>query len=161
MAHHGVRVDPGLSTEALVAMLLERELEAVPVVDAAGAFVGMVSMSDALRDFQDRDQVEEQVAAPQIGEGGFHVVSLAPSTVREIMLPSTLELMDTDRFARAVILMAYCGKSHLPVACSKCGGICVISALDVASWLARRGQGRAPETSAPGGSARRKQFARN
>jgi len=144
MTHHGIRVDPGLSTEGLIALLLERELEAVPVVDGAGRLAGMVSVSDALRDLQDRDQIEEQVIAPECGDGGFHVTDLARSTVREIMRPVVLELRDTDRFGRAVALLAYGGKGHLPVSCSRCGGICTISAFDVTTWLARHGPVRRP-----------------
>lgn len=54
------------------------------------------------------------------------------------MSRSKLTLPETASVARAASLMAFEGMSHLPVACSRCKGVCLVTALDVMGWLAKQ-----------------------
>jgi predicted transcriptional regulator len=146
LSHNAVSVGPGTSVERLTEVLLERGLSAATVVDESGALVGLVSTADLLREVQDRDDVEERIPLRQtdrqgvqveLGDG-FHATSLARSTVGEIMSRSKLTLPETASVARAASLMAFEGMSHLPVACSRCKGVCLVTALDVMGWLAKQ-----------------------
>jgi predicted transcriptional regulator len=146
LSHNAVSVGPGTSVERLTEVLLERGLSAATVVDESGALVGLVSTADLLREVQDRDDVEERIPLRQtdrqgvqveLGDG-FHSTSLARSTVEEIMSRSKLILPETAPVARAAALMAFEGVSHLPVACSRCKGVCLVTALDVMGWLAQQ-----------------------
>lgn len=146
LSHDAVSVGPGTSVEWLTEVLLERGLSAAPVIDERGALVGLVSTADLLREVQDREDVEERIplrqADPQgvqveLGNG-FHATCLARATVEEIMTRSKFTLPETASVARAASLMAFEGVSHLPVACSRCKGVCLVTALNVMGWLAQQ-----------------------
>ena len=145
LSHDAGSVGPQTSVEWLTSFLLERGLSAVAVTSEGGALVGVVSITDLLREVHDRGDVEErkplrmlEKSGLQVDLGdGFNGTCLARATVEEIMTPSTFTLPETASIARAASLMAFEGVSQLPVACSRCNGVCIVSALNVMSWLAR------------------------
>ncbi len=107
-------VAPTLPVAALTALLLEHNLSGVPVVDAAGKPVGVVSKTDLVRHCQ----------AP---EG---------ATVADIMMPMVFAIAHDVTIAQAAALMAGEGVHRLPVVDDR-GAVCgILSALDIVRWVA-------------------------
>ncbi|MFI5296820.1 MAG: HPP family protein [Polyangiales bacterium] len=134
-----------LSVESLTAMLLDRGLAAVPVVDELGRAVGVVSKSDLIRERREGDDqnYEESIRVPsahgyeyELGPG-FHADRIARAIVREVMTPFLFSIHEDESVARASALMAYEGVHGLAVV-TKTGELTgMLSASDVFRWIAR------------------------
>ena len=146
MSHDAVSVRPETRVEGLTAFLIERGLSEALVTSDSGALVGVVTTAGLLREVQDREATEERIPLRVPGQEGVQMelgdgcrgTCLTRATVGEIMTPSTYTLPETTSVARAAAFMAFAGVSYLPVACSRCKGACIVSALDVMAWLARQ-----------------------
>jgi CBS domain-containing protein len=114
-----VCVRSNVSTDALLAILVDLDLRAVPVVDAVGRPVGIVSRSDLLRhaDGSGPDRSAEQVA--------------------DVMMSLAFSLPETASLSRAAAVMAYEGVHRIPVVAGDGKVVGIISSLDVVRWLAR------------------------
>ncbi len=141
-----VCVAPDLSVEGLTTLLLERGLNAVPVIDENRGLVGIVSTADLLREVQDRGDVEERMplrvpgrrgVEMELGDG-FHATCLARSTVEEIMTPCAFTVPETTSVGQAAALMAFEGVSQLPVVGPGYKVVGTLTALDVMRWLAQQ-----------------------
>jgi CBS-domain-containing membrane protein len=132
-----VRAD--VSVDDLTTLLLEREISGVPVVDAAGAPVGVVSKTDLVRDGYENGDMEEldQASLRDLG-AGFHESSMAGRTVADIMLGMTFALPEDATLSQACALMAYEGVHRLPVTSPEGKVVGILSALDVLRWIAQR-----------------------
>jgi CBS domain-containing protein len=137
-------VTPETSIEALVALLLERGLSAVPVVDAEGQAVGIVTKTDLLRRYYDDAGTGE--GAPRsvrTAEGveldlgpGFHALATGDASVSDVMTERVLHLPEDANVGHAAAVMAFEGVHRIVVtgADGRIAGI--LSALDILRWLA-------------------------
>jgi CBS domain-containing protein len=95
-----VSARPDMRHEDAMALLLEHDLSAAPVIDTSGRLVGMLSMTDLLREIQDR--------------GNDYAARSARGKVGQIML-SAFPLRASASIADAAALMAYEGVRDLPI----------------------------------------------
>jgi predicted transcriptional regulator len=107
-----VRVD--VSVAQVIALLLEREMSAVPVVDADGRPIGLVSKTDLLAHRDDGDDV-----------------------VRRVMTPVLLSVRRNVSIGRAIALMATERVHHLAITDHVGRIVGILSALDVVQWIAQ------------------------
>jgi CBS domain-containing protein len=115
-----VCVTPEVTVERLIALLIERGISGVPVVNERGLPVGMVSKTDVVRNDY---------------ENG--TTSAGDTTVGELMVPIAFTLLESASLAHALALMAWEGVHRLPI-CSDDGDVVgILSALDVVRWLSR------------------------
>lgn len=117
MSREVLCVTPDVPIESLVHLLVERRVSGVPVVDPSGHPVGVASKSD--------------IAALKAGEEHGRVVS-------DIMMPIAFTVVESASLSQTAALMAYEGVHRIPVVSVTGQVIGIISALDVARWLARR-----------------------
>lgn len=146
MARDVVCVRPDTSLEDLTALLLEQGLSGVPVVDAAGKPIGIVSKTDLLRAERDRaDTTEEVKPRVRTSEGlevelgsGFHVVDVPRGVASDVMTSVVLALNESEPIGHAGALMAFEGVHRL-VAISDDGEVVgVLSSLDILRWLGQK-----------------------
>lgn len=116
MTRDVVCVTPDLPVETLVALLIERNISAVPVVDAVGRPVGVVSKTDLVRYYHD-----------EYDAGG---------TAADLMMAMAFTLTEESPIAHAAALMAVEGVHHLPVVDGNGKVVGIVSTLDVVRWLA-------------------------
>jgi CBS domain-containing protein len=110
-----VCVRSDLGTDSLIAMLLAHDLRSVPVIDDEGRPVGVVSRSDLLR----------------------HRREALAGVVADVMMCLAFSLPESATLSRAAAVMAYEGVHQIPVVASDRKVVGLISALDVARWLAQ------------------------
>ena len=135
-------VDIGVVREIMV----DRAFGGVPVVDADGKPVGIISRADVLRMERDRgetDEVNRVTAKPKdqddLGLGpGFHVYEPAKITAGDVMSPLVLTLHESSNVGQASALMAYEGVHRLPVVSDEGRVVGILSSLDVLRWFGRR-----------------------
>jgi predicted transcriptional regulator len=121
LSHGGVHVGADTALEILTALMSQRGLSSAAVTNEIGAVVGVVSAADlaALADSQNFSQATA------------HQVMHGPATM----------LSEQASLATAAALMAVERANELPIACSHCESICVLSALDILSWLGQQAEG--------------------
>lgn len=112
-----VCVRPETSVTELASLLLDRAIGCVPVVDADGRPIGIVSRSDLLK-------------------GEAAVVGDA-KTAADIMTCTPISIPETIPISDAAAIMAFEGVHHLPALGSLGRCVGVLSSLDVLRWLAR------------------------
>jgi len=103
---------------ALRTLLVDRGFGGVPVVDAEGKPIGVVTKTDLLR-------------AEERGDG-------AESQVHAIMTDLAIAVHEGMSIAQASALMAYEGVHRIPVVDDEQRVVGVLSALDVLHWLGQR-----------------------
>ncbi|MBK8480860.1 MAG: CBS domain-containing protein [Proteobacteria bacterium] len=164
MTQDVVCVTEDLDIGELTRLLLSRNISGVPVVDAQGNPVGVVSKTDLLREVFERPLPDgppltvEQSARPPVqqwderdacGEprprdegdayalgSGFHEEVVSRGVVRDIMTPITYSLRASTSLAQAAALMAFEGVHRLPIVADNSGEVVgLLSALDVLRWL--------------------------
>jgi CBS domain-containing protein len=139
-----VRAD--VAADAVRQVMVERGFGGVPVVDADGKPIGIISRADLLRVERDQAETEEAVpvsAQPQehddLGLGpGFHVLEPARVTAGDVMSPLVLTLHESSNIGQASSLMAYEGVHRLPVVSDDGCVVGILSSLDVLRWFGRR-----------------------
>jgi len=114
MSKDTICVDPELSLKALLQVLLERGISGAPVVDATGRPLGIVSKTDLLRE------------------------PILDGKVADIMTPASFTLSENASLARAAALMAFESVHRVPVVSSGGSVVGVVSALDIARWVAQQ-----------------------
>jgi predicted transcriptional regulator len=124
LSHGGVHVGADTSLEALTAMMSQRGLSSAAVINESGAVVGVISAADlaALANSQ----------------------NFSDCTAHEVMHGPSTMLSESASLATAAALMAVERASELPIACSHCESICVLSALDILGWLGQQHSDDAP-----------------
>ncbi|HEX6765210.1 MAG TPA: CBS domain-containing protein [Polyangiaceae bacterium] len=109
-------VRPDAPVSELVHLLLDEHISGVPVVDAVGRAIGVVSKTDVLR----------AVA----GDSPY-------GTAADLMTPMTLAMPEHASIARAAALMAY-ERVHRVVIIAPDGGVIgLVSPMDILRWLAQ------------------------
>ena len=144
MSSETICVDQNLSLEALIQVFLQRGISGAPVVDETGRPLGMVSKTDLLRDEHENAglyQSEAETCAPDVGAlepgHGLHLEAVREGKVRDIMTPISFSLTENATVARAAALMAYERIHRVPVVSQAGRVVGVVSALDIARWIAR------------------------
>jgi CBS domain-containing protein len=128
-----------VSVEDLAALLLERRISGVPVVDEAGGLIGVVSKTDVVRDGFENSGVEPlgPAVARELG-AGFHSLEIGQRTVKDIMSGMNFALPEDATLSQACALMAYEGVHRVPVTGIDGSVIGILSALDILRWVAAR-----------------------
>jgi CBS domain-containing protein len=115
-------VAPDVPLEALLALMIERGISGVPVVNERGLPVGMVSKTDLVRYRYENGDTS----------------SLDETTVSEVMLPIAHTVLEGTSLAHAAALMAWEGIHRLPVCGERGDVVGMLSALDLVRWMSRR-----------------------
>jgi CBS domain-containing protein len=102
-----------VSIESLAALLRDRGIGAVPVVDGDGIPIGIVSKSDLIRE---RDELD--------------------FTVADLMTPMAFTLREDDPLSRAAAVMTVEQVHHLPIVATDGAVVGMLSSLDFARWVA-------------------------
>lgn len=143
MTRRVICVRSTLPVRAILMVLVEHGISGAPVVDAAGRPVGMVSITDLLREQYDQIEDEEDELLPFFAREALDrnragLRSSAPShlTAEDIMTPSVFSVREESLVADAAVEMARRGVHRVPVV--SCEGMVVgmVSALDVMRWMA-------------------------
>jgi CBS domain-containing protein len=122
------------SVEEATALLVDKDLRCLPVVDDDRRLVGIVTRSDLLRErFIEGDTAVK--APPALGPG-FHVQEIASRLVREVMTPQVHALPEQAPLSFAVALMAAEGVHEVPVVAEDGSLVGVVTALEALRWLA-------------------------
>ncbi|MGZ3427559.1 MAG: CBS domain-containing protein [Polyangia bacterium] len=106
-------VQDDVSIDSLRALLRDRAIGAVPVVDGLGYPIGVVSKSDLLRESAENE-----------------------ATVAEMMTPMAYTLREDDPLSRAAAVMTVEHVHHLPVVAADGRVVGMLSSLDFARWVA-------------------------
>jgi CBS domain-containing protein len=125
------------SVESIRALLLERGLRCVPVVDEERKLVGIVAKTDLLRDDDSRGDLDESGPLPPV-EPGFHVEELATRVAADVMSPHVHALPEEAPLAFAISLMALEEVSEVPVVAADGQVVGVLTAHDVMKWMAEQ-----------------------
>ncbi|WP_437593547.1 CBS domain-containing protein [Sorangium sp. So ce1000] len=145
MTRDVICVRPEVALDDITALLVRYEISGMPVVDAAGRPVGMVSRADVLRAADERGDTEESQRvtsrsgelAPLEMEHGFHVLEPVRITARDVMTPVVVQLHESASIRQAASLMAYESVHRLPVVSDDGKVVGILSSLDVLRWFGR------------------------
>lgn len=145
MTRNVICVGPEVTVDEITTSLVRHGISGMPVVDAEGKPVGMVSRADVLRAAQERGDTEESErltlqpddVAPLDLEQGFHVYEPVKTTARDIMTPVVVQLHESASIRQAASLMAYEGVHRLPVTSDDGRVVGIVSSLDVLRWFGR------------------------
>ena len=123
--------------ESLERLLLDDEFEAVPVVDAHGRPIGIVSKTDLLRRTRS-DEGEVDPHPESLPEPGVHIDRRAGITAEDMMTPVVHALPEDAPLSFVIAALALEGVTQIPIV-SK-GGLVVgmVSTHDAVTWLARQ-----------------------
>lgn len=120
--------------EIIAALLLERGISAVPVVNAAGKPLGIVSKTDLVREAHEN---HADLTHPRKLPHGFHVEAPGETLAREVMTPLVFSLPADAPIGKAAALMSYERVHRTPVLSPEGRIVGLISASDVLRWVAR------------------------
>jgi CBS domain-containing protein len=146
-----VCVREDVSIEALAALVTERGISGVPVVNAEGFPIGVVSKTDVLRERRRGGTGPTMDGEPLEGtdqqrlDAGFHAEPAARRTVADIMMPLAFTVYEDSPLSRATALMAYEGVHRVPVVSDDGRVVGILSSLDVVRWLAQHDAGSSHE----------------
>lgn len=135
MTNEVVSVEADASIENVQWLLLTRGIGAVPVLDAAGGPIGILSKSDLLRD---RDEPEVSVRLRDGTDERLGERATSGLSARDIMTPVIHALLESASIAAAAALMTRERVHHIVVV-SEAGALRgIVSSLDIARWVACR-----------------------
>jgi CBS domain-containing protein len=141
MTRTPITVHPELALEDLIALLLEKNISRVPVVDENNTLIGIVSKTDLVVDqYMRGDAVVDQRGA---GGPGFHVHG-GDNIVRDVMTPVVFFLPAATTIGVAVRRMLADNIHTVPVTSDTGRIIGILSQTDVLAWVAGRPQHRTP-----------------
>jgi CBS domain-containing protein len=114
-----------------IASLLERDgLHGVAVVDGAGRLLGVVTRTNLLERLRRTAGIEEELPA-----GG---ALPAATTARDLLTPAPVTVTETATIAEAADLLATRNVHQLPVVLRTGELVGMITALDLARWVAAK-----------------------
>jgi len=135
MTTHVLCVREDLGIDALTNLLIERKISGVPVVDAHGAPIGIVSKTDLL---QHRYEGEDMLSVDQTLEPGFHADIAVRATVGELMTPMAIALSEHTPISQVAASMAAERVHRLPIVGEDGTVVGIVSSLDIVGWYAQR-----------------------
>lgn len=127
-----------LDTERVIGLVLRNYIGCVPVVDAQGLPIGMITKRDIV------EQLACVLQASSDADEDPLPRRLAARTAEDLMLPFAFTLDEHATVGRAAALMATEALHHVPVIAASGMVIGMVSSLDVVRWLARN-DGLVPE----------------
>jgi CBS-domain-containing membrane protein len=157
MTREVATVFPEMTLAGAVEALVTQDIGHLPVVDAAGVLVGMLSKSDVVRELHlsGENRAMDNVRAPMKARGkkglaftpgpGFHVDAEPATTVAEVMAPRVLSVRDDTPIGEACRMMVGNRIHGMPVTDARGKLVGFVSTLDVCGWVAQR-EGAAPAT---------------
>jgi len=138
MTRRVVCVPEDLSVTALEELLLDRELWDVPVVDADGRLVGLVAMTDIVREVHRRAETAESFLDDSL-EARLPDEP-QPRTVGQVMTPIAFELPASCSVAQVVDLMAMQDVHQVPIISDDGTLLGIVTAEDLVRYLTRPGR---------------------
>lgn len=135
MTTHVLCVREDLGIDALTNLLIERKISGVPVVDARGAPIGIISKTDLL---QHRYEGEDLLAVDQTLEPGYHADTPVRVTVGELMTPVPIAFGEDTPISQVAAAMAAERIHRLPIVGEDGTVVGIVSSLDVVGWYAQR-----------------------
>jgi CBS domain-containing protein len=108
-----------LEVDALIDLMLRRRVGCVPIVDAEGAPVGMVTKQDLV-----------ELLIAERTEAAY------PRTADDVMMPLAFTLDEHATVAHAAAMMASEGMHHVPIVAESGCVIGIVSSYDIVRWLA-------------------------
>mgnify|MGYP001565607960 CR=1 FL=1 len=136
-------VRPDMSLEAAMDLMVEFEIGHLPVVDAEGKLVGLLSKSDLVREhFIDGNTSETNIrfsgrnGVTYSPGGGFHEDDEAQKMVSDVMTKRVRTVVETATVAEAAITMSKHRIHGLPVVSSKKSLVGFLSTFDIVGWIA-------------------------
>jgi CBS domain-containing protein len=151
-------VETTTTLDDVLDLLVRHSIGGMPVVDADGRAVGIVSRADVLRSHHEHGDTKEMrrvtVRPKERGiaglEPGIRVLEPEPVTAGDVMTPVVLALHERSNIGQAASLMAFEGVHRLPVVADDGEVVGILSALDVLRWFGRRSGYLIPDTTRPG-----------
>ncbi len=143
MDHRVLCVEATLPIDDLIPLMLSRNVSRVPVVDSSGAPLGLISKTDLLLrkhldlSYRHRSSIRQVPGTRQITSHSPEPASPPVRTVRDVVNGGAFALSEAAPLARAAALMAYEGVESLVVISQHGAVVGVVSALDIAHWVAR------------------------
>lgn len=126
---------------SLTTLLLDHDVSGLPVVDAEGHPVGIVSKTDVIRyQHEHREDlavtsIEEAELLAEVGPG-FHAVHIETATAGDVMMSIAFTLAQDAPIAKAAALMASKHVHRVPIV-DGAGLVCgIVSSMDIVRWLA-------------------------
>jgi CBS domain-containing protein len=140
MATDVVCIPPDLPVESAAALMLERSIAALPVVEATGRAIGFVSKTDLVRWYHDDADYAELPAATPASDApidpALGIRTIRTTTAGEIMTALAFTLTEDAPIAYAAALMAVEGIHHVVITTARGEVTGMVSSLDVVTWLA-------------------------
>jgi len=139
-------VRPDFGIDELSVLFLSNGVSGVPVVDEAGAPIGMVSKTDLIRAQREEEDLEEvdrgscrSLTPDQIDmEAGYRIVEPKRGTVAEIMTPVVLMLHESSNVGQAASLMAFDAVHRIPIVDDSGRVVGILSTMDILRWFGRK-----------------------
>jgi CBS domain-containing protein len=122
MSRDVVCVTPGTGIDAVATLLIERGYSGVPVVDASGVPVGVVSKTDLVRASREIEPHERDERC-----------------VGDIMMPVAFSLAEDATLGMVASMMACEGVHRVPVVDAAGRIVGIVTTLDLVRWIARVG----------------------
>jgi CBS domain-containing protein len=135
MTRDVVCVTEDLDIDALFALLLQRNINSVPVVDDRGRPIGVASKTDLVRWSFDRGD-DSELLPVDARTPDLPVRRLPRATVGDIMMPLAFTLVEHAPLSYAVALMSVEDIHQVPIVSRDGAVVGMISALDVVRWIA-------------------------
>lgn len=143
MSREVICLKPENTVESLRATLVENGISGAPVVDDAGKIVGIVSITDVVRDQHERGETADQEDV-RLPSGGGVTYSPGPgfrlldpgASVAEVMSKKVITIKQNTTLADASALMAKNHVHRLPVVSDAGKVIGLVSSLDILGWVA-------------------------
>ncbi|HEX2691035.1 MAG TPA: CBS domain-containing protein [Kofleriaceae bacterium] len=121
MSQEVICASEDLDVEALMDLMIRRRIGCVPVVDANGHPIGMITKFDLV----------EQVLAAKNSDA-----SDSPLVAGKLMMPLALTLDEHATIAHTAAVMAIEDVHHVPIVADSGCLIGVVSTMDIVRWLA-------------------------
>lgn len=144
MSREVICLKPEASVESLRATLVENGISGAPVVDDGGKVVGIVSITDVVRDQHERGETMEETEEVRLqSKGGvtyspgpgFRVID-AGATVADVMSRKVITIRENTSLAQASEMMARSHVHRLPVVSETGKVVGLVSSLDILGWVA-------------------------
>jgi CBS domain-containing protein len=135
MTAPAVTISERADLRMVAALFIGHMIGALPVVDASGKAVGIVTKGDVLRAYYEHEEQSAQEVAPEAQ--ACNVVRTQAPSVREVMSHVVFALQPEADVTRAAAIMAHEGVHHVVVVNPDGTALGIVSALDVMAWLAR------------------------
>jgi CBS domain-containing protein len=122
-----------------LALLVQHDIGAAPVIDARGRPIGILTKTDLLHHCRPQaGDVRLDDDAGAASAEGVVMERRAPPRVREVMSHVVFTLHPDADVSRAAALMAYEGIHHVVVTSQEGLAVGIVSSLDVMRWVARQ-----------------------